>query len=95
LEEAACGNGPVDAICRAIDKITDISCTMISWGINAITSGKDALGDVKLKITTDGQKVYAGRGISTDILEASAKAYINAVNNLVWDAQQTRDSEQE
>jgi len=95
LEEAACGNGPVDAICRAIDKITDINCTMISWGINAVTSGKDALGDVKLKITADGQKVYAGRGISTDILEASAKAYINAVNNLIWDTQQTRSSEQE
>jgi len=90
VEEAACGNGPVDAICKAIDKITKINCTMISWGISAITAGKDALGDVTLKITTDGQKVYTGRGISTDILEASAKAYVNAVNKLVWDDVKTR-----
>ena len=85
LEEAACGNGPVDAICKAVDKITKIQCTMISWGISAITAGKDALGDVTLKITRDGQKIYTGRGISTDILEASAKAYIKAVNKLIWD----------
>ncbi len=86
LEEAACGNGPVDAICRAVDKSTKIQCTLISWGISAITAGKDALGDVTLKITRDGQRVYTGRGISTDILEASAKAYVNAVNKLVWEA---------
>lgn len=88
LEEAACGNGPVDAICKAVDKITGINCTMISWGINAITAGKDALGDVTLKITTDGQKVYMGRGISTDILEASAKAYISAVNKMFFEKEQ-------
>lgn len=93
LEEAACGNGPVDAICKAVDKITGLNCTMISWGINAVTAGKDALGDVTLKITTDGEQVYIGRGISTDILEASAKAYINAVNKLVWDSNRTKDNE--
>lgn len=92
LEEAACGNGPVDAICRAVDKITGLNCTMISWGINAITAGKDALGDVTLKITTDGERVYTGRGISTDILEASAKAYINAVNKLVWELEQAKEA---
>ncbi|MHB1042190.1 MAG: 2-isopropylmalate synthase [Eubacteriales bacterium] len=85
MEEAACGNGPVDAICKAVDKIIGVNCTMVSWGISAITAGKDALGDVNLKITTDGEKVYMGRGISTDILEASAKAYINAVNKLAHD----------
>ena len=90
-EEAACGNGPVDAICKAVDKITGINCTMISWGINAVTAGKDALGDVNLKITTDGYKVFMGRGISTDILEASAKAYVNAVNKLIWDSMHTEN----
>ncbi|BAF58712.1 MAG: 2-isopropylmalate synthase [Pelotomaculum sp.] len=87
MEEAACGNGPVDAICKAIDKITGLNCTMTSWGINAVTAGKDALGDVSLKVTADGEKVYVGRGISTDVLEASAKAYVNAVNKLIWDSQ--------
>ncbi|MFA4886365.1 MAG: 2-isopropylmalate synthase [Desulfotomaculaceae bacterium] len=90
-EEAACGNGPVDAICKAVDKITGINCTMINWGINAVTAGKDAIGDVNLKITTDGNKVFMGRGISTDVLEASAKAYVNAVNKLIWASLHTED----
>ncbi|KUK82288.1 MAG: 2-isopropylmalate synthase [Pelotomaculum thermopropionicum] len=88
MEEAACGNGPVDAVCKAVDKITKLTCTMTEWGIDAITEGKDALGDVTLKITLDGQKVYMGRGVSTDVMEASAKAYINAVNKLVWEIRQ-------
>ncbi len=86
LDEAACGNGPVDAICNAVDKVTGMNCTLLNWGIQAVTSGKDAIGEVTLKITADGDQVYVGRGISTDILEASAKAYVNAVNKLLWDA---------
>ncbi|MDD2443463.1 MAG: 2-isopropylmalate synthase [Desulfotomaculaceae bacterium] len=93
MEEAACGNGPVDAICKAVDKITGISCTMISWGISAVTAGKDALGDVSLKITTDGDRVFMGRGISTDVLEASAKAYVNAVNKLICETKQAKARE--
>ncbi|MFZ5648856.1 MAG: 2-isopropylmalate synthase [Bacillota bacterium] len=86
LQEAACGNGPVDAICRAIDKVTGMECKLSSWEIQAVTSGTDAIGEVTLKITRDGERNYVGRGISTDILEASAKAYVNAVNKLIWDS---------
>jgi 2-isopropylmalate synthase len=86
LEEAACGNGPVDAICKAIDKITGYSCTLLTWGINAVTEGKDAIGEVTLMITSEhNKKTYIGRGISTDVLEASARAYVNAVNKLIWE----------
>ncbi|WP_027717592.1 2-isopropylmalate synthase [Desulfovirgula thermocuniculi] len=85
LEEAACGNGPVDAICRAIDKITGVPCVLKSWGVSAVTGGKDAIGEVTLKIAENGGKTYLGRGFSTDILEASAKAYLNAVNRLLWE----------
>lgn len=85
LEEASCGNGPVDAICHAVDKLTGLSCVLASWAISSVTSGKDALGEVTLRITEDGEKIYVGKGISTDILEASAKAYVNAVNKLLWD----------
>jgi 2-isopropylmalate synthase len=94
LEEAACGNGPVDAICKAVDRLTGLNCKMVNWGINAITAGKDALGDVTLKITADGQKIYVGRGISTDILDASAKAYVNAVNRLIWANRPVENNEQ-
>ena len=86
LEEAACGNGPVDAICKAVDKITGYNCRLASWGISAITAGKDALGEVTLRIAENSsEKLYMGRGISTDILEASARAYINAVNKMIYE----------
>lgn len=90
MQEAACGNGPVDAICRAIDKVTGLSCKLSSWEIQAVTSGTDAIGEVTLKITPDGERFYVGRGISTDILEASAKAYVHAVNKLIWDSEMGR-----
>lgn len=90
LEEAACGNGPVDAICRAIDKITGVPCVLKSWGISAVTGGKDAIGEVTLKIAENGGKTYLGRGFSTDILEASAKAYLNAVNKLLWEKERVK-----
>ena len=83
VEEAACGNGPVDAICKAVDKITGLNCTMTNWEVGAVTSGKDAIGDVTLRITCDGDKIYSGRGISTDILDATALAYVNAVNKML------------
>lgn len=86
IEEAACGDGPVDAIYKTVDKITGLSCTLVNYAINAITGGKDALGDVTVKLKCNGkEKVYTGRGVSTDILEASAKAYVNAVNKLIYD----------
>lgn len=85
-EEAACGNGPVDAICKAVDKITGYNCSLTSWSISAITSGKDALGEVTLRIAEDNRdKQYMGRGISTDILEASARAYVDAVNKMIYE----------
>ncbi|MEG6523357.1 2-isopropylmalate synthase [Desulfotomaculum sp. 1211_IL3151] len=85
-EEAACGDGPVDAIYKTVDKITGFSCTLVNYALNAITGGKDALGDVTVKLQCEGnEKTYTGRGLSTDILEASAKAYVNAVNKLIYD----------
>ncbi|NTW05728.1 MAG: 2-isopropylmalate synthase [Peptococcaceae bacterium] len=83
LKEAAWGNGPVDAICQAVDRVTGISCTLVNWEIQAVTSVTDALGEVTLRITPDGKNFYVGRGVSTDILEASAKAYVNGVNKLI------------
>ncbi|MFY9258750.1 MAG: 2-isopropylmalate synthase [Dethiobacteria bacterium] len=85
LDEAACGDGPVDAIYKAIDKITGIPCTLISYAIDALTAGKDALGEVTVKVRSNSTAtVYTGRGVSPDILEASAKAYINAINRTIY-----------
>ncbi|ADQ07873.1 2-isopropylmalate synthase [Caldicellulosiruptor hydrothermalis 108] len=83
LEEAATGDGPVDAIFKAIDRITGLQVELDDYSIKAVTQGKDALGEVTVRIKKDG-KAFLGRGLSTDILEASAKAYVNAINKMLY-----------
>jgi 2-isopropylmalate synthase len=79
VEEAACGDGPVDAACNAIDRITGLPGHLAEFKLDAVTGGKDALGEVTLKVEVGNLKV-TGRGLSTDIIEASVRAYINAIN---------------
>ncbi len=81
---AATGNGPVEAGCHAVDKITDIFGKMIDYKLQAVSAGKDALGEVQSRIKI-GDKVYNGRGLSPDIIEASIKSYINAINKYYYD----------
>jgi len=75
----ATGDGPVDACYKAIDKIIKIKGKLIDYSIQAVTSGKDALGEVHITIRIK-DRIYSGRGASTDIIEASAKAYLAAIN---------------
>ncbi|MDS1029326.1 2-isopropylmalate synthase [Bacillota bacterium LX-D] len=84
LEEAACGDGPVDAVFKALDKLTEINVHLVNYHLNAITGGKDALGEVTVKVEYE-EQTYVGRGLSTDIIEASAKAYLNAINKVVYE----------
>ncbi len=82
LKEAACGDGPVDAVYKAIDRITGIEPELKSYTLQAVTGEKEALGEVSVSIEYDG-RTYPGRATSTDIVEASAKAYLRAVNRIV------------
>ena len=87
ITEAAPGDGPVDASFNAINKIAEPymkanGVALVSYGITAITEGTDALGEAKVKIRADGA-LYTGRGVSTDIIKASIKAYLNAVNKRI------------
>jgi len=75
------GDGPVDACFKAIDKITGYKAKLEDFRLEAVTSGKDALGQASLKLKVGGSTV-GGRGSSTDIVEAAVKAYIDAVNRL-------------
>ncbi|MDA8211923.1 MAG: 2-isopropylmalate synthase [Clostridia bacterium] len=86
IEEAACGDGPVDAIYKAIEKITGWQGTLVQYAINAVTGGKDALGEVVVRLKDQQGHIFIGRGVSTDVLEASARAYINAGNKLEYEA---------
>lgn len=82
LEEAAIGNGSVDAIYKAIDKASQEEVELDDYSIKSVTHGKDALGEVHV-VLKQGDYSVQGRGVSTDILEASAKAYIDALNRLI------------
>ena len=81
-QAAACGDGPVDAAYEAIRDAIGKSPKLEKYSIRAVTGGKEALGEATVKISEKGQ-IYIGRGISTDIIEASAKAYIDAINRMV------------
>ncbi|MDD5130303.1 MAG: 2-isopropylmalate synthase [Candidatus Omnitrophica bacterium] len=81
LSGVSSGDGPVDACFKAIDKITGYKAKLEDFRLEAVTSGKDALGQVSLKLKVSGY-VVNGRGSSTDIVEAAVKAYIDAVNKL-------------
>ncbi|UCE48285.1 MAG: 2-isopropylmalate synthase, partial [Phycisphaerales bacterium] len=87
-QAAACGDGPIDAAYEAIRDATGLSPKLENYSIRAITGGKEALGEATVRITENG-RTFTGRGISTDIIEASAKAYVDAINRMV--SAQTRD----
>jgi len=81
LSAKSTGDGPVDACFKAIDKLTGIKGELQDYRIEAVTKGKDALGEVSLKLKAKG-KVASSRGSSTDIIESSIRAYLNAVNKI-------------
>ena len=81
-QSAACGDGPIDAAYEAIKFATGLSPKLENYSIRAVTGGKEALGEAMVKIVDDGM-THIGRGVSTDIIEASAKAYVGAINRMV------------
>lgn len=82
IEEVAIGAGPIDAAYNAINKITGLSIGLEKYKINAVTQGRDALGEVQVEMSYQDRKI-TGRGTSTDIIEASVKAYLNGLNKLL------------
>jgi 2-isopropylmalate synthase len=80
-QDASVGDGPVDAIYSAIARLTHVKATLTDYRIRAVTKGKEAMGEVQIELDHNGRKVR-GRGHSTDILEASAMAYLAAINRL-------------
>ena len=80
--DAATGNGPVDAVCKAIKRATGIEVRLADFNVRSVTEGLDSIGEVVVRVDQDG-KVYTGRGASTDIIVASAKAYMSALNRLI------------
>jgi len=95
-QESATGDGPVDAVYNAIDRALNSKFNIESYQVRSVTSGRQAMGEVTVRIRNNGRS-YNGRGVSTDIIEASAKAYLQAINQFEMDKidlQQELDDEE-
>ncbi|MBA9084004.1 2-isopropylmalate synthase [Fontibacillus solani] len=90
VDEAAVGNGSVDAVYQAIAKATGVNALLDDYSIHSVTHGTDAQGEVHVVIR-QGEHTASGRGVSTDIVEASAKAYLEAINRLVNHQERERE----
>jgi len=82
VADAALGTGPVDAVYKAINRIVGVPNKLTEFTVKSVTEGIDAIGEVLIRIESDGI-TYTGRGADTDIVVASAKAYMNALNRLL------------
>lgn len=79
IQESSIGDGPIDAVFNAIERALDIQSEVESYNVRSVTSGRQALGEVLVRIRSN-SKSFTGRGVSTDVIEASAHAYLNALN---------------
>lgn len=83
-QDSAWGDGPVDATYKAINSIVQMPIELGEYSLRAVTAGTEAMGEVTIKMTVTGMFTITGRGASTDILEASAKAYVNGLNKIKY-----------
>ncbi|MBD2483272.1 2-isopropylmalate synthase [Planktothrix sp. FACHB-1365] len=86
LTDAAIGTGPVDAVYRAINRVANVSNELIEFSVQSVTAGIDAIGEVTIRLRHEG-RVFSGHAANTDIIVASAQAYLNALNRLYADSQ--------
>ena len=80
--DASTGNGPVDAVCKAIDRVIGCTCKLVDFNVQSVSEGLDSIGTVTIRIENDG-RTFSGRGASTDVIVASAMAYLSAVNRML------------
>jgi 2-isopropylmalate synthase len=82
FQDAACGDGPIDAVIQCIERITGVRGKVLDFSLQAVTRGQDAQGEVSITVEFPARTV-TGKGASTDIVEAGAKAFLNCVNRLL------------
>ena len=86
LQDAGTGDGPVDAALKTIDRLTQMRGRLMDYSLRAVSQGKDALGEVTIKADFGDGELVSGKGASTDVIEASARAYLNAMNRFLSEA---------
>jgi 2-isopropylmalate synthase len=80
--DASTGNGPVDAVCRAIDRVIGATARISDFQVQAVSEGRDSVGSVSIRVENNG-RMFSGRGANTDIIVASAHAYLSAMNRML------------
>ena len=90
--DADIGDGPIDAVFHALERVTEISAKLEDFQVRSVTSGKDAQGEVSVELSILG-RTYHGKGVSTDIIEASAQAYLKALNKAEADRRIKKSAE--
>ena len=89
LCDAAIGDGPIDAVFKAMERIMELTARLEDFNVRSVSGGKDAQGEVRVVINVTGRR-YQGKGVSTDIIDAAAKAYLQALNKAENDRRQQR-----
>ena len=84
MEGVSIGDGPIDAAFLAVEQITGQHYELDDFQIQSVTEGREAMGETLVKLRSNG-KLYSGNGLSTDIVGASIRAYINALNKIVFE----------
>ena len=92
LTDAAIGTGPVDAVYKAINRVVNVPNELIEFSVQSVTAGIDAIGEVTIRLRHN-DKVYSGRAANTDIIVASARAYIKALNRLYAALQESENKQ--
>ena len=80
VQDAGCGDGPVDAALKTIDRITRTRGRLLDFALQSVSGGKDAQGEVNVRVEFAGGAIVSAKAASTDIVEAGAKAYLSCVN---------------
>lgn len=88
--DAAIGDGPIDAVFRALERVMNLEARLEDFQVNSVSEGKDAMGEVRVTINVDGRH-YLGKGVSTDVIEAAAVSYLQALNKADSDRQTGED----
>ena len=94
VKDAAPGDGPVSALCKSIDRIVGLEGTVTDYQVHSITEGRDAVGEVFLRVTFD-KVEYMGKAASTDVMDATARAYLNAVNKALYARQNSKSKKRD
>jgi len=91
VQEAACGDGPIDAVLKAMERIAEVAVKLRDYQVRSVSGGMDAQGEVTVEVEHEG-RIHRGRAASTDIVEASARAFLSVVNRITLEREPSQQA---